>query len=98
MDISELQRQVNSRWELQIDNPCHTSADAGHALLHIAKAFGKLASALNDSQHERREFTEPEVAKYAADLVICTARFCGKTVDLNAACESRVSEKFPVGS
>lgn len=96
MDISELQREVNARWELQIHNPCHTSADCSHALLHITKASGKLASALNDAQHEDRECTEAEIGKYVADLVICAARFCGNIVDLNAACESRLSEKFPI--
>lgn len=96
MDISELQRQVNTRWLCQTNNPCHTSADAEHALLHITKAAGKLASALNDAQHEHRAFTEADVAKYVADLVICAARLCGDTVDLNAACGSRLSEKFTV--
>ncbi len=97
MEISELQREVNGRWEQQLNNPCHTSADAGHALLHVTKAAGKLASALNDAQHDERPFAEEEVAKYVADVVICTARFCGDIVDLNAACETRLAEKFPVG-
>lgn len=98
MHIYNLQREVNARWEQQLNNPCHSSADAEHALLHITKAAGKLASALNDAQHEGRAFTQGEVGKYAADLVICAARFCGNTVDLDVACESRLSEKFPIDS
>jgi hypothetical protein len=96
MDIRKLQDEVNTRWAKQVNNPCHNSANANHALVHITKAAGKVASALNDAEHERRVLTADEVAKYLADLVICTARFSGNIVDLNAACEARLAEKFPI--
>lgn len=97
MDIGVLQSEVNSRWERQLDNPCHQSADAEHALLHITKATGKLASAINDAQHEHRQPTATELGKYLADLVICASRLGNGIVDLDAACEYRLAEKFPVG-
>lgn len=95
MDLKKLQDEVNSRWTLQIGNPCHRSADAGHALVHMTKALGKVASALNDAEHEKRAMTADEVARYLADLVICAARFSHDIVDLETACELRLAEKFP---
>jgi hypothetical protein len=95
MDLKTLQDEVNTRWALQIGNPCHRSADAGHALVHLTKALGKLASALNDAEHEERATRAGEIEKYLADLVICAARFGHGVVDLDAACVSRLAEKFP---
>ena len=96
MDIKTLQDEVNSRWELQVNNPCHRSADANHALVHMVKAIGKVASALNNAQHENRELFSCEVSSYLADIVICAARFSHKITDLDAACEKRLAEKFPL--
>jgi hypothetical protein len=96
MDLKELQDEVNERWVLQVGNPCHRSADLSHALIHMTKALGKLASACNDAQHERRALRHEEVARYLADMVICAARFGYDFVDLDAACVSRLAEKFPV--
>jgi len=96
MDIRTLQDEVNRRWSLQLDNPCHASADANHALVHLAKALGKVASAVNDAEHERRPLRAEEVEKYLADLVICSARFANGLVDLDGACALRLFEKFPV--
>lgn len=95
MDLKKLQEEVNSKWELQLGNPCHRSADPNHALLHMTKALGKLASELNDAEHEERTLQSKEVDKYLADLVICAARFAHGVVDLEAACVSRLAEKFP---
>jgi hypothetical protein len=95
MDLKTLQHEVNASWALQLNNPCHRSADANHALVHLTKAVGKLASALNDAEHEQRGTRADEVAKYLADLVICAARFGDGVVDLDAACVSRLAEKFP---
>lgn len=96
MDLFKLQREVNTRWELQLSNPCHESADANHALVHMTKALGKLASALNDSEHAKIPLAAPEVEKYLADLVICACRFAADIVDMDAACVARLAEKFPV--
>jgi hypothetical protein len=95
MDIATLQQEVNSRWGLQLGNPCHRSADANHALIHIAKALGKIAAALNDAEHEGRLLRPDEVERYLADLVICAARFGDGLVNLDFACTSRLAEKFP---
>lgn len=95
MDIKKLQAEVNTRWALQLNNPCHSSANAEHALVHMTKALGKLASAINDAEHEHRAMRVDETEKYLADLVICAARFAGQTVDLASACSKRLAEKFP---
>lgn len=94
MDIKKLQEEVNARWSQQIGNPCHRSADAAHAHLHLSKALGKVAAALNDAEHEQRPLRGDEVAKYLADLVICAARFGHGMVDLDTACAARLAEKF----
>lgn len=98
MKIEDLQACVNVRWELQKSNPCHQSSGPEHALLHMTKAMGKVASALNDAQHENREVREDEVAKYLADIMICAARFAHGNVDLAAACRARLAEKFPTST
>lgn len=95
MDISDLQDDVNARWEKQEANPCHGS-DANHALVHMTKAIGKIAAAMNDAEHDRRSPIADEVAKYLADLVICASRFAyGSGVDLDEAVKQRLFEKFP---
>jgi lipopolysaccharide biosynthesis protein len=94
MDLKTLQHEVNARWELQENNPCHRSAAANHALVHLTKALGKLASAMNDAEHEQRANRPEEVEKYLADLVICAARFGHGIVDLDTACAARLAEKF----
>lgn len=94
MDIKTLQDEVNRRWGSQDANLCHRS-DTNHALVHMTKALGKIASALNDAEHERRTSTADEVEKYLADLVICAARFGHNIVNLDTACIRRLAEKFP---
>jgi len=96
MDLKQLQDAVNHRWDLQTSNPCHHSADANHALVHMTKALGKVASALNDAEHEKRDLRPEEVEKYLADLVICAARFGHGVIDLDVACTARLAEKFPI--
>ena len=95
MDLKKLQEEVNGRWGSQDANLCHVS-DTNHALVHMTKALGKVADALNDAEHERRQPRAEDVEKYLADLVICAARFAyGAGVDLNVACIDRLSAKFP---
>jgi len=96
MDLIDIQDEVNARWNLQLGNPCHRSADANHALIHLTKALGKVASAMNDAEHEQRSLQPEEVRKYLADLVICAARFANGLVDLDRAVIDRLAEKFPV--
>jgi len=98
MDIKKLQEEVNDRWSKQLNNPCHYSADPGHALVHMNKALGKLASELNDAEHEDRALRSSKIDKYLADLVICAARFAHGVVDLDIACVTRLAEKFPANT
>lgn len=95
MDIKKLQEEVNDRWRIQENNPCHRSDTTSHMIVHMTKALGKLASSLNDAEHERRLLRSDEIEKYLADLVICAARFADNVVDLDTACVSRLTEKFP---
>jgi hypothetical protein len=95
MDLKTLQAEVNARWGKQDHNPCHR-ATRDHALIHMTKALGKIASAVNDAVHEERKPTAAEVDKYLADLVICAARFAQGITELDAACVARLAEKFPV--
>lgn len=94
MDLKTLQEEVNGRWGSQDYNLCHRS-DANHALVHMTKALGKIASAVNDAEHEQRACNAKEIEKSLADLVICAARFANDIVDLDAACIARLAEKFP---
>ena len=97
MDLKKLQEEVNARWGSQDTNLCHHS-DTNHALVHMTKALGKVASALNDAEHEQRALLSSEIDKYLADLIICAARFGRGVVDIDAACVSRLAEKFPVSA
>lgn len=96
LSIKKLQDDVNAGWRIQNDNPCHQSNTTSHALVHMTKALGKIASALNDAEHERSSLSESDVGKYLADLVICASRFAHGVVDLDTACAARLAEKFPV--
>lgn len=59
------------------------------------KALGRVASALNDAEHEGRAVLGHEVSKYLADIIICAARFAHGLVDIESAVSARVAEKFP---
>lgn len=95
MDLKKLQDEVNARWGSQDTNLCHVSHE-NHALVHMMKALGKVASAQNDAEHERRDPTAAEVERPLADLIICAVRYAHGIVDLDAACVARLAEKFPV--
>jgi hypothetical protein len=95
LNLKDLQTDVNERWATQIRDPWQRHDTAGHALVHMTKALGKIASALDDAEHEKRALRADDVAKYLADLVICAARFAQGGVDLEAACAARLAEKFP---
>lgn len=71
--------------------------DFGHALLHVTKACGKLASVVNDAEHGGSEFTAEEVDRFVADLVVCALRMAttcpGRQIDLQRAVEDRIENK-----
>jgi hypothetical protein len=71
--------------------------DFGHALVHVFKAAGKLASLVNDAEHGGCSFTAEETDRYIADLVVCALRLAntvpGRTVDLEEAVIDRIITK-----
>lgn len=78
--------------------------DAHHALLHVHKAGGKLAGLLDDLDHNDEVVAlgglrDHDAGKYLADLLICALRVAntwpGGPIDLSAALERRLAEKFP---
>jgi hypothetical protein len=74
-----------------------THKDFAHALLHVAKATGKLAAVVNDAEHGGSEFLPEEVDRFVADLVVCALRMAntcpGRTIDLQRAVEDRIELK-----
>jgi hypothetical protein len=75
--------------------------DFAHALLHVQKAVGKLAIAVDDadhSEHVEGAFNPDSVDRFIADLVILAVRLAntcpGRRIDLEQAIEDRLSEKF----
>jgi len=71
--------------------------DFAHALLHVQKACGKLAAVVNDAEHGGSEFTQDEVDRYVADLVVCALRMAntcpGRMIDLQKAVVDRIESK-----
>ena len=71
--------------------------DFAHALLHVTKACGKLATVVNDAEHGGSTFTPSEVDRYVADLVVCALRMAttcpGRQIDLQRAVEDRIEVK-----
>lgn len=78
-----------------------THKDFGHALLHIHKAGGKLASIVDEAEHAGFDWADPakraEVEKYVADMVICALRLANTcpdgVIDLQRAVETRLTSK-----
>lgn len=77
--------------------------DFQHAHLHLMKAAGKLLEMIEEADHSEEPlgcFPEEKVAKYLADLVICTVRMAGKNpsgnVDLERAVFDRIEDKMGV--
>lgn len=76
--------------------------DFQHALLHIMKTTGKLASMVEEVDHMRCTLYFPKelAEKYLADLVICALRMAIKNptgeIDLEKAVFDRIEEKMGV--
>lgn len=78
-----------------------THKDFSHALLHVHKAGGKLASIIDEAEHAGFDWASgekrAEVSKYLADFVICALRMANTCpegiIDLQAAVESRLKAK-----
>jgi hypothetical protein len=82
-----------------------THLDFQHALIHVAKAAGKLAAMCDDADHGRTEeelFSPASVSKLLADLVICALRMANTQphakyrIELQDAVVRRLEEKNSV--
>lgn len=77
--------------------------DYAHAYLHVQKALGRLADALDSADHLDNVVAafaaHPPGAKYLADIVICAVRMANTNpegpIDLERAIRDRLAEKFP---
>ena len=71
--------------------------DFAHALLHVQKATGKLASVINDAEHGGSQFKPEDIDRFVADLVVCALRMAttcpGRNIDLQHAVEDRIQSK-----
>ena len=97
--------QVNLPWSIRYSadfraNP-QPHKDFAHALVHIAKAAGRLSEFVDDMDHRKETADDPskrdEYAKYIADMVVCALRmantFPGGPVDLATAVVDRLQSK-----
>ena len=102
LTLRELQTQLP--WTIHYHHDFRASPmahkDFGHALLHVMKAAGKLAAAVNDAEHGGSEFLPEEIDPYVADLVVCALRMAntnpGRIIDLQRAVEDRIEGKNDV--
>lgn len=101
MNLFEIQSKLpwsNSYSELFQANPC-IHKDFQHALVHVAKASGKLWTMVEAADHSISgpHFPKAEVEKYLADLVICAMRMANTNpsglVDLQRAVIDRLESK-----
>lgn len=99
LTLRELQTQLP--WTVHYHRDFRASPmshkDFGHALLHVSKALGKLAAAVNDAEHAGNEFKPGDIDGYVADLVVCALRLAntcpGRMIDLQGAVENRIERK-----
>lgn len=93
--------QENLPWTIHYDRDFRASPvehkDFQHALIHVMKASGKLASIVNDAEHGGTNWLDTKIDDYLADLVICALRMAntvpGRKVDLARAVVSRIETK-----
>lgn len=103
MDLKDVQKEIDARWgssaySAEFNARPDEQRDAHHATLHITKALGKVASALDDLDHGTG-INVAEVRSALADIVICTGRVASRLprhpIDLGEAVRSRIKAKFP---
>ena len=70
MKLRELQDEIEARWGSASYRPGTDHTD--HAVLHLVKALGKIATSVEQGHHIKGEAID--VRKQVADLVICSAR------------------------
>ncbi len=101
--IRELQSSLpwTAHYHRDFRSSPQTHKDFGHALLHIHKAGGKLATILDEAEHGGYDWANPvkraDVEKYVADMVICALRMATTCpdgqIDLQRAVEDRLISK-----
>lgn len=99
LTIRELQTQLP--WTVHYHHDFRATPmshkDFAHALLHVTKACGKIATVINDAEHGGSDFKPEEVDNYVADLVVCALRMAntcpGRIIDLQKAVEVRLESK-----
>ncbi len=101
--IRELQSSLpwTSHYHRDFRSSPQTHKDFGHALLHVHKAGGKLATIIDDAEHAGYDWANPTqratVEKHVADLVICALRLANTcpdgVIDLQRAVEQRLLSK-----
>lgn len=101
--IRELQSGLpwTAHYHRDFRSSSQTHKDFAHALLHIHKAGGKLATIIDEAEHGGYAWANPakraEVAKYVADMVICALRMATTCpdgqIDLQRAVEDRLTTK-----
>lgn len=85
--IRELQSSLpwTSHYHRDFRSSPQTHKDFGHALLHVHKAGGQLASIVDEAEHAGYDWADPakraDVEKYVADLVICALRLANTCPD-----------------
>lgn len=103
LDLSALQFVVAARWGSSAYGRAYLARrdpqrDALHAFLHVTKAIGKLAGALDELDHADDVVREaarlrPDVANYVADIAICATRVADRwpsgRIDLLTPCDAR---------
>lgn len=107
-DLTIRELQTNLPWTIKYSadfraNP-QSHKDFAHALTHVFKAAGVLATFVDDMDHRKETAllanNEAAYSKYLADLVICALRaantFPGGVVDLQRAVEERLESKNDV--
>lgn len=100
-DLTIRQLQTQLPWTVHYHRDFRSSPmshkDFAHALLHVQKAAGKLASVVNDAEHGGSEFKPEQVDRFVADLVVCALRMAntcpGRNIDLQRAVEERIVSK-----
>lgn len=103
-DLTIRELQCSLPWTIHYHHDFRASPmshkDFGHALLHVTKACGKIATIVNDAEHGGSEFKAEEIDRFVADLVVCALRMAntcpGRTIDLQRAVQDRIENKNQV--
>lgn len=103
-DLTIREFQTKLPWTIKYSedfraNP-QSHKDFAHAVTHVVKAVGHLATVVDDFDHRRASMDDRHVASWLADLVICALRAAnthpGGVIDLQTAVLERIEKKNSV--